>query len=267
MFSVNTNLSAMSAMYQMARFQQQVDTSMERLATGKKINKASDDPAGAVAEASLSDEIVKTKKLMDQDVFEEKRVGAVEGAQGVMEDLIQELNSLVPQSANRGAQSPEELAADQQQVDSILDTLDHLAQTTRFEGDLVVSSMTAGGLGLEELRTGGKLNLVDGDAEKAQKAVQGAIDQLSTSRAGAGLRAKQLQGELDAMETKYESLSAARSQVADTDYASETANYVRASMLRDAAQYVTSLSLKQNSDMVMMLLKPLGVVAALGSSN
>ena len=47
----------------------------------------------------------------------------------------------------------------------------------------------------------------------------------------------------------------------DTSYAAETAQYVRESALRDAAQFMTGLALKQNRDVVLKLLQPLGLAA------
>lgn len=40
----------------------------------------------------------------------------------------------------------------------------------------------------------------------------------------------------------------------DTDYAEEVSRYVRASVLRDAAQFITGLALKQNANVIAALL-------------
>ena len=189
MLTILSNINATIAMAQLARHQRALNTSMERLATGQRINRASDDPAGSAAAESLASDIAGVKKQMDSYEFEDKRLGAVDGAESVVGDLLLELSGLIPSSANTGATSPEERKANQIELDSILQTLDHLATTTRFDGQLLVSHMTAGGLGLAELRTGGKLNLVDGDLEEAQKVVQSAVDSLNTGRAGAGIPA------------------------------------------------------------------------------
>jgi flagellin-like hook-associated protein FlgL len=257
MLSLLTNFNAALGISAMRKHNQELATSFERLSTGRRINRASDDPAGAVAEDNLNSQIKSIEKKMDSYKFEEKRLGAVEGAQGVLQDLILELSGLVPESANTGGLSAAERKANQQEVDSVLDTIDHLATTTRFDGDLIIAGSTAAKLGLAELRTGGKQNLVDGDLEKAQDTVKSAVESMGTQRAGAGLREKQIQSDMRVLGTQYEALSATRSQIVDTDYAAETAEYVRASMLRDVAQFVTSISLKQNTDLVMKLLQPL----------
>lgn len=262
MISILTNISATISMGQLAFHQRALNSSMEHLATGQRINKASDDPAGSAAGESLAAEIISVKKQMDGYVFEEKRLGAVDGAQSVLSDLLTELSGLIPQSANTGGLSPKEREANQVEVDSILQTIDHLATTTRFDGQLIISHMTSGAMGLSELRTGGKQNLVDGDLEAAQKTVDDAIQSLGIDQAGAGTRGQAIEHELNALEVKYESLTEAHSLVMDTDYAAETARFVRESTLRDAAQFMTKMALTQNRDLVLKLLQPLGVKAA-----
>src|SRR3954469_9260221 len=134
MMSLMTNFNAALGISAMRQHNQELATSFERLTTGRRINRTSDDPAGAAADTTLTSEIKSIGKKMDGYKFEEKRLGAVEGAQGVLEDLILELSGLVPSSANTGGLSAKEREANQQQVDSVLDTVDHLATTTRFDG-------------------------------------------------------------------------------------------------------------------------------------
>src|SRR5207247_1569813 len=117
------------------------------------------------------------------------------GAQSAMADLLQELNGLVVGSAGHAGLSPDELEANQVQADSILKAIDHIATSTTFGGDQIIAHLTARGLGLDKLGQGGEFNLVSGDAEKAQSAVEDAIHSLSTQQAGAGLRSKQIDSE------------------------------------------------------------------------
>src|SRR4051812_45591938 len=123
MISILTNINATIGMGQLNRHQQALNTSMGHLATGKRINKASDDPAGSAAAESLGAEIVSVKREMDGYVFEEKRLGAVDGAQSVIGDLLVQLSGLIPASANTGGLSPKEREANQVEVDSILQTI------------------------------------------------------------------------------------------------------------------------------------------------
>src|SRR5205823_1839080 len=152
-------------------------------------------------------------------------------------DLLLELKGLVESSASTGGLSRTELQANQDQADSILHAIDHLANTTTFDGDLIVSGLTAKGLGLEKLALGGEQNLVTGDREKADASVSSAIDTLNDARAGAGMRQKAIQSDLRQFQQQFQDVSETRSQIMDTDYASETAEYIRASMLRDVSTF------------------------------
>jgi flagellin-like hook-associated protein FlgL len=262
MLSLNTNLSAMIGLAAMNRNGQAVARSLEHLATGQKVNRASDDPAGMIAGEKMAAELKDLSKKIERETFEDKRIGAVEGAQSVYSDLLVELKGLVQSSANTGGLSQAELKANQEEADSILHAMDHLAATSTFDGDLIVSSLTSKGLGLDKLALGGEQNLVSGDLEKADASISSAIDTLDGMRSGAGMRQKEIASNLRQFQEQFQNVSEARSQIMDTDYAAETAEYVRASMLRDVSTFVTGLAMKQSADMVMTLLKPLGYRAA-----
>ncbi len=254
MISALTNLGVMHGLSAMAQHSQEVSTSIERLATGQKINRDSDDPAGMAAGESMAGRLKVISKKIDGLVFEDKRLGAIEGAQGALSDLLQELNGLVVSSANGAGVSAKEKEANQVQANSILQAIDHIAGSTTFNGEQIIQYLDAKGLGVQGLGEGGELNLIDGDSEKAQQAVQSAIDSLDTQRAGAGIRAKDINSQINVLRTEFENTSAARSQIMDTDYAQETANYMRASVLRDAATFITGLALKQNANLIQTLL-------------
>lgn len=208
-----TNLSAMIGLSAMAKHSRELNTAMERLATGKKINRASDDPAGMAVGDSMAARLKTISKKIDGLVFEDKRLGAIEGAQSVLSDLLQELNGLVVQSAGHGGLSPKEREANQVEADSILQAIDHIAVTTTFNGEKIIEYLSSKGLGVRALGEGGEFNLVDGDAEKAQHAVQSAIDSLATQQAGVGIRAKDIGSQINALRTEFENTSAARSQI------------------------------------------------------
>lgn len=74
------------------------------------------------------------RKKIDAVGRESARLGATEGALSVVQDLAIGLRGHVVASANRGAMSKDELAAHQQSVDSILETIDFLSQATTHEG-------------------------------------------------------------------------------------------------------------------------------------
>ena len=62
------------------RSQHELTQSMERLATGKRINRASDDPAGLIAVNEFAQDQARLNKKVERLEIEDKRLGAIEGA-------------------------------------------------------------------------------------------------------------------------------------------------------------------------------------------
>ena len=180
------------AISQLTRMSAVMNTSMERLATGKRINRASDDPAGMVAAESMTAEQKSLQAQIEALDREEYRTGAREGAASVVSDLLVDLNGLALAASNTGGTTEAEREAMQLQADSILQTIDHISNTTRFNGEQVINGYTARAMGhvsadqqgpdgttasysLADLARGGRLNLIDGDFELAQKSIEAAI--------------------------------------------------------------------------------------------
>ena len=254
MIGMINNLGVMIGLSAMARHSKEVNTSLERLATGKKINRASDDPAGMVASESMETRLRVLSKKIDGLIFEDKRTGAIEGAQSALFDLVEELNGLVVGSANGAGITAKEREANQVQVNSVLEAIDHIAGTTTFNGEKILEYLDSRHLGLEKLREGGEQNVVSGDLERAQQTVQGAIDSLQVQQEGLAIHAKDINSQINMARTEFENLSAAKSQIVDTDYAEEMSKYVRASVLRDAAAFMAGMAMKENAHLIQVLL-------------
>lgn len=272
MISIGTNLARMIAGRSLQRSQHELTQSMERLATGKRINRASDDPAGLIAVNEFAQDQARLNKKVERLEIEDKRLGAIEGAQSVVGDLLLELSSVVVSSANTAGTSKGEREAMQIEAESVLKTIDYLADTTVFNGDHVLDGQRAGSMGLvtrdEKQPDGtskqvtysladiasGKLNLVDGDHELAQQVVDQAVAEIAANRGGIGIRSNEIQSEIRVAMTEFENVTAARSLIEDTDYAAETARMVRAQVLQQAGIYTAQLADHMNSDAALMLL-------------
>jgi flagellin len=275
MISVRTNPIGLLAMNQFAAATRALNTSLERLATGKRINRASDDPAGAMAVTDLDGQRKSLRAKIDRMRYEATYVGARDGAQAGLSDLMARLNGYVVTAANTAGQSREEREALQMEVDAILSAIDNAALTTTFNGQNLLGNEQAANLGfmlekvvgpdgkeaevrytLADLRTGGKLNLLTGDLEKAQNMARGVGQSVAQSRAMLGARANQIDAELQVAENEYINLTDAQSKIEDTDYAKEVSALMRAQVLQHAAAF--AIRLAQNSPQnALSLLKPL----------
>src|SRR5213592_3590160 len=134
MSRINTNVSSLIAQRVLRRNNTSLNTSLERLSTGLKINKGADNPAGLIASENLRLEKSGIAQAIDNAERASNIIGTAEGGLSEVSSLLTELQSLVSQSANSGGLSTEELAANQLQVDSILNTINRISQSTAFQG-------------------------------------------------------------------------------------------------------------------------------------
>jgi flagellin len=134
MSRINTNVSSLIAQRVLTKNNNSLNTSLERLSTGLKINKGADNPAGLIASENLRAEKAGISQAIDNAGRASNIIGTAEGGLSEVSSLLTELQSLVTQSANSGGLSKEEIAANQLQVDSILNTVNRIAQSTAFQG-------------------------------------------------------------------------------------------------------------------------------------
>jgi len=134
MSRINTNVSSLIAQRVLTRNNNSLNKSLERLSTGLKINSGADDPAGLIVSENLRDEKAGITQAIDNANRASNIIGTAEGGLSEVSSLLTQLQSLVSQSANSGGLSKEEVDANQLQVDSILSTVNRIAQSTSFQG-------------------------------------------------------------------------------------------------------------------------------------
>src|ERR1700722_13283903 len=131
---INTNVSSLIAHRSLTKNNSALNTSLERLSTGLKINSGADDPAGLIASEALKAEQTGISSAIDNANRATNIIGTAEGGLNEVSNLLNQLQGLVNQSANTGALSSDEISANQLQVDSILNTVTRIANSTSFQG-------------------------------------------------------------------------------------------------------------------------------------
>jgi flagellin len=134
MSQINTNVSALLAQNALSTQNKALNTSLERLSTGLQINSGADNPAGLIASQNLQSEMAGINAALGNAQRADQVTSIADGGLSTINGMLLQLQSLVGQSANTSGLSTQELQANQLQVDSILQTIDNLAQTTTFEG-------------------------------------------------------------------------------------------------------------------------------------
>src|ERR1700748_895803 len=134
MSRINTNVTSLIAQRSLAQNNDQLNTSLERLSTGLKINSGADDPAGLIASKALDSEKTGIQSAIGNATRATNIIGTAEGGLNEVSNLFTHLTGLVTASANTGGLSADEISANQLQVDSILTTINRIAGSTSFEG-------------------------------------------------------------------------------------------------------------------------------------
>jgi flagellin len=266
--SPNIDARVMASNFAIARTSREVNDSLTKLATGKKINRAADDPAGMTAvEAMNAQERTLQKKIKNLD-FQRIQLDAREGGESAFAEAYLELQSLVVTAANSGALSTEEREALQVQLDGTLQGMQYVANTTNFRGQQLFSGRNIfleGSItevvdgqpvtySLKDLQRGGKLNLVNGDMALAQKVVDAAQKGSSGRRAAIGNATRDIESQQRVLMVELENLTGARSQIEDTDYAAETSTLVRAQLLQQSSIATREIAINLQRDTVLSLL-------------
>jgi flagellin len=134
MSRINTNVASLIAQRVLAQNNNALDQSLQRLSTGLRINSGADDPAGLIASENLKADQAGITTALANANRASNIVGTAEGGIGEVSSLLTQLQSLVGNAASTGGTSPDEIQADQLQVDSILSTINRIAQGTSFQG-------------------------------------------------------------------------------------------------------------------------------------
>jgi len=134
MSRINTNVPSLLGQRVLAQNNRTLNTSLERLSTGLRINRGADDPAGLIASENLRSEKASITAAISNAERAEQVVNVAEGGLQEVNNLLLEVQALVGRSANEAGLSIEEKQANQLQIDSILQTIDRISETTSFQG-------------------------------------------------------------------------------------------------------------------------------------
>ncbi len=139
MSRINTNVSSLLAQRILGQNNQSLTKSLERLSTGLAINRGADNPAGLIASENLRSELASIDAAIGNAERADQVANIAEGGLQEINTLLLEVQGLVTSTANDAGLSREEREANQLQVDSILQTIDRIANTTNFQGSKLLN--------------------------------------------------------------------------------------------------------------------------------
>ena len=254
--TIATNLASLNAQRNLSSSQNALSTSMQRLSSGLRVNSAKDDAAGlAIAErmnAQVRGMNVAVRNANDAISMAQ----TAEGAIGKIGDALQRMRELAVQSAN-GTNNAGDRDNLQTEFAELRAEVARLVDGTRFNGTNLFDGSTAvftfqigAGTTVNDTIDVASTDLtttvrdtvtlldisgVDNTGSAAAiDAIDLALGEVTTSRALYGAAQNRLETVIMTLQVSAENLTAARSRITDADFAVETANLSRASILQQA---------------------------------
>jgi flagellin len=131
--AIATNNAALNAAASASSVNRDMETSMARLSTGKRINSASDDAAGVAIASRLSSEIRGTDQAIRNSLDGQALIDTAEGAHKEVENILQRMREVAVQAANdtNNAQDRDNLQAE---MNAMSKEIDRIAGTTTWAG-------------------------------------------------------------------------------------------------------------------------------------
>ncbi|MCU4677756.1 flagellin [Catenovulum sp. 2E275] len=256
---VNTNVSSLNAQRQLSTSGNALNTAFERLSSGFRINRASDDAAGL----QITDRMTTQVQGLNQAVRNANdAISLTQTAEGAMQEIttsLQRIRQLAIQSQNGINTSSDRLAL-QKEVSALKTEISRIGTTTQFAGvDLLtggysakflvganggqtisVNLSRAGGFGASSL-IGADLSVASEQlASAALTQIDAAISAIGSARADLGALQNRFQSTIRNLSNVIENVSSARSQIKDTDFATETAELTKNQILQQASTTVLS---------------------------
>jgi flagellin len=134
MARINTNVASLIAQQNLTTTTNQEDSTLQRLSTGLRINSGADDPAGLIASEGLKSEIAGITQAISNSTQASNVIATADGALSQVSSLLDNMQSLIVEAANTGGVTPDEINANQLQIDSAVQSITRISNTTSFAG-------------------------------------------------------------------------------------------------------------------------------------
>ncbi len=283
---INTNVAALTAQEANANTNLALQRSLEKLSSGLRINKASDDASGL----SIADKLRTQASSIGQSISNANAgVSLVQIADKAMAEESNILDIIKTKLLQAGTATTSSAGADAiaKDINKLLDQINNIARQTNYNGVSLLqisasgTGATAGltfqvgesandeittsgniqanvsGMGLTSLKSvasAGGSALTQTAASAMLTEIDSALNSLNTWRSDFGSTQNQLESATRNMMTQQTNIKAAESVIRDVDYAQESANFNKQNIISQAGTYALSQA-NQVSQNVLRLLQ------------
>lgn len=236
------NINSIKAGRQLNQSNSSLSGSLERLSSGLKINKGADSPAGLIISEQLRGQITGFKQAVDNSQKAINLIGTAEGALNEVNTLLRSMRRLAVDSANVGATDDNSIDANQAEVDSAINSIDRIANTTTYAGR----------------------KLLNGSSSFEISGVDTAIDKLTVNRVQLGVQDSK---EIDYSITKLAEFAEVTVDVGAATLDSNSTIQITGSRGSQQLSFAAGATLTEIADAVDNLYENTGVTARLGTGN
>ncbi len=259
--SVATNITSLTAQKNLRTNSRNLETTVERLSSGLRINKAADDAAGLAISEGLRSQIRGLAMAQRNASDGISLIQTAEGVLSTVHSILTRMRELALQSAN-GTYGADERSYLDDEFQRLIDEIDRIASTTEFNGiNLLDGGLSAGisfQVGLNSVAddritvsipdahtstiglAGGRhlvshsITSVDG-ALRALASIDTAVGDTSQIRGGLGAAQNRLEHTINNIQIMRANVTAANSRIRDADIAAEASELARVNILTQAA--------------------------------
>ncbi len=268
---IGTNIASLRAGNASAAADMQLETAIQRLSTGKRINSAKDDAAGLAIASSMTAQIKGMSQAIRNANDGISMAQTAEGALGEVQNMLQRVRELAVQSAS-GTYGTDDRTNLNAEVTALKAQIADVISNTKFNG-VALFDGTAGSSGSVAVQVGtasgntvsidfatvslgisGVSVSSDSNASSALTTVDAALKTVGTKRANLGASQSRLQSVVNSLTDNVTNLTAARSRIEDADFSVETANLARSQILQQASTAMLAQA-NQSQQSVLQLLR------------
>ncbi len=273
--SVNTNSASLTAQMNLSKSQSRMNTSLERLSTGLKINRSGDDPTGLVTSELQKSQISGLSKAIENIERGTTMVATAESGLAEIGSLLLKMRDIAVNSSNEATNDTAGLTANQSEMDALAESITRISDTTKFG----TKTLLDGGIDASQFQIGAfsgevatltiddvdatalgltTANTAVGTAAEATATlafIDDAIDTITTARGDLGaFQSGTLNATKNNNQSQLDNLKNAESILRDTDYQKEISNYTSEQIRQQAAQTVLGMA-NQSSQGILSLLR------------
>jgi flagellin len=255
--AIATNNAALNAAASASSVNRDMETSMARLSSGKRINSASDDAAGVAISSRLSAEIRGTDQAIRNALDGQALIDTAEGGHKEIENILQRMREIAIQAGN-DTNNTQDRANLQAEMDAMTAEIDRIAGTTTWAGESLMATGTTtfsfqvGAATGTQNQISVDINEMDAEALDVQAAdvdlstsgtsrtsavatIDLAIKTVNDQRSELGAVSNRLNHTVNNLTNISSNLSAAKGGIEDADFALETTNLAKNQILQQAS--------------------------------